>query len=409
MGSARPDESVYLSQSNPYRPAILNLADSRAYLERIGLDADWATQQPSLDLLTKLSVAHHLSVPFDTSALHVPLDAWSKRDASRLGMRHGPGMQLGEPNFERIVSRRHGGFCYALNPLFASLLRGVSSRTRASQRLYSHSSLPDSRYFLARLRLSRQRSRRSGLLAPREGPAGSGLSVELRAYLAGHSGWFHGLADHVRRAQNTHVALIVDWRDSNARYLVDVGFGGGGPPYPIQLQDAATAPSLSTCESFMLREQQMPVDDTAAFPDPPMGWTLYRRVVPVGAAIPDHTAAESVPDSYWTPCIHFSLATMAPEDTLMGNLFNCTSENAAFTNVFVVSRLLPNGGRQTLCRGIPAVDASAPQDGTSYVKLYTKDSLKGEEYDIAWIPFDNRSIGRVLEENFGFSLELRQP
>ncbi|POY70181.1 hypothetical protein BMF94_6764 [Rhodotorula taiwanensis] len=361
MGSARPDESVYLSQSNPYRPAILNLADSRAYLERIGLEADWATQQPSIDLLTKLSVAHHLSVPFDTSALHVPLDAWSKRDASRLGMRHGPGMQLGEPNFERIVSRRHGGFCYALNPLFASLLRGFGFRvSEVAARVYLH----------------------------------RGKDPQEAGYL-----W----------SCNTHVALIVDWRDSNARYLVDVGFGGGGPPYPIQLQDAATAPSLSTCESFMLREQQMPVDDTAAFPDPPMGWTLYRRVVPVGAAIPDHTAAESVPDSYWTPCIHFSLATMAPEDTLMGNLFNCTSENAAFTNVFVVSRLLPNGGRQTLCRGIPAVDASAPQDGTSYAKLYTKDSLKGEEYDIAWIPFDNRSIGRVLEENFGFSLELRQP
>lgn len=213
-----------------------------------------------------------------------------------------------------------------------------------------------------------------------------------------------GLTEKVN-PQNTHVALIVDWKDSNRRYLVDVGFGGGGPPYPIPLKDGETAASISKSESFLLREEQMPVDKAhPIMHDPPAGWTLYRRIVPAGAIIDDHSDAESVPDSYWTPCIHFSLASMTPEDTMMGNHFNCTHDRAGFTGVFVVSRLLKNGGRQTLCRGIPAIDAGAPEDGSAYAKLYSKDSIKGEEYGIEWIPYNVKSIGEVLVDKFGFTL-----
>ncbi|GAA5862198.1 hypothetical protein JCM3774_004819 [Rhodotorula dairenensis] len=354
---SQPDESVYLSESSPPRPACLNVADSQAYLERIKLDKELASQPASHDLLSKLSVAHHLSVPFDTSALHVPLDAWSKRDDRRLGVKEGPGVELGKSNFERIVKRRHGGFCYSQNPLFASLLRGFGFRI---------SEVP------ARVFMNRGKD-------PKE---------------AGYA-W----------SCNTHVALIVDWEGSDGRYLVDVGFGGGGPAWPIPLRDGQTGPSVSRSESFLLREEQMPVGEGhPIMHDPPAGWTLYRRIVPAGAVIPDHTEAESVPDSYWTPCIHFSLASMTPEDTLMGNHFNCTHDSAGFARVFVVSRLLENGGRQTLSRGIPAIDAGAPSDGTLYAKLYTKDSIKGEEYDVEWIPYDVKSIGKVLEEQFGFTL-----
>lgn len=355
--SARPQESIYLSESSPPRAASLNLGDTEDYLERIHLDKQVASETPSYDLLSKLSVAHHLAVPFDTSALHVPLEAWAKRDERRLGVKEGPGVELGKANFDRIVKRRHGGFCYSQNPLFASLLRGFGFRVSE---------------VAARVFMNRGKD-------PRE---------------AGYA-W----------SCNTHVALIVDWKDSNRRYLVDVGFGGGGPPYPIPLKDGETAASISKSESFLLREEQMPVDKAhPIMHDPPAGWTLYRRIVPAGAIIDDHSDAESVPDSYWTPCIHFSLASMTPEDTMMGNHFNCTHDRAGFTGVFVVSRLLKNGGRQTLCRGIPAIDAGAPEDGSAYAKLYSKDSIKGEEYGIEWIPYNVKSIGEVLVDKFGFTL-----
>ncbi|BGP53801.1 hypothetical protein JCM8202_005574 [Rhodotorula sphaerocarpa] len=357
MAGQRPQESAYMTSSWGEQPrlATLDLSDSEQYLRRIGLDAGLATLPPSLDLLDKLSVAHHLAVPFDTSALHVPLEAWAKEEGD-LALRQGPGVQLGRANFERIVERRHGGFCYAQNPLFASLLRGFGFRV----------SEVAARVFMNR-----------------------GKDPKVAGY---------------RWNFNTHVALIVDWEGCDGRYVCDVGFGGGGPPHPIPLENGATAPSISTSEAFMLREETMPVDNRRFTPDPPSGWTLYRRVVPPGVSIPDHRQAETVPNSFWTPCFHFSLATMAIEDTMMGNLFNCTNDAAAFVHIFVVSRLLPNGGRQSLCRGIPAMDAEAPDDDRPYAKLYTKDSVNGEEYDIDWIPFDVQSIGQVLKETFGFKL-----
>ncbi|MBZ6370428.1 MAG: arylamine N-acetyltransferase [Microbacterium hominis] len=130
--SARPQESTYLSESSPPRAASLNLVDTEDYLERIHLGKQVASEPPSYDLLSKLSVAHHLAVPFDTSALHVPLEAWAERDGRQLGVKEGPGVELGKANFDRIVKRRHGGFCYSQNPLFASLLRGAYRKRRFS-------------------------------------------------------------------------------------------------------------------------------------------------------------------------------------------------------------------------------------------------------------------------------------
>lgn len=400
MAGQRPQKSAYMTSSWGEQPrlATLDLSDSEQYLRRIGLDAGLATLPPSLDLLDKLSVAHHLAVPFDTSALHVPLEAWAKEEGD-LALRQGPGVQLGRANFERIVERRHGGFCYAQNPLFASLLRGAFERSGCS---CDSAGLP------------------ADLLRTRTGFGFRVSEVAARVFMnrgkdpkvAGYRWNFVNTAPRPPLefqltgcpAQNTHVALIVDWEGCDGRYVCDVGFGGGGPPHPIPLENGATAPSISTSEAFMLREETMPVDNRRFTPDPPAGWTLYRRVVPPGVSIPDHRQAETVPNSFWSPCFHFSLATMAIEDTMMGNLFNCTNDAAAFVHIFVVSRLLPNGGRQSLCRGIPAMDAEAPDDGRPYAKLYTKDSVNGEEYDIDWIPFDVQSIGQVLKETFGFKL-----
>jgi N-hydroxyarylamine O-acetyltransferase len=79
--------------------------DRQAYLERIGYAGALA---PTLETLRGLHRAHLLTVPFENLDIpHRPIVL----DEARL--------------FEKIVTRRRGGFCYELNGLFAWLLRDL--------------------------------------------------------------------------------------------------------------------------------------------------------------------------------------------------------------------------------------------------------------------------------------------
>ena len=112
-------ESLYFSLEDPLRLATLSQTDAAAYLQRISLDPSLLSEAPSLELLAKLQLAHLLAVPFDTSSLHLSGD-WDSIEPIQLAS--GPGMQLGEKNFKRIVEGKGGGFCFSLNSVFASLL-----------------------------------------------------------------------------------------------------------------------------------------------------------------------------------------------------------------------------------------------------------------------------------------------
>ncbi|HET9210774.1 MAG TPA: arylamine N-acetyltransferase [Thermoanaerobaculia bacterium] len=80
--------------------------DVAAYLERIGYRGPL---DPTAETLRRLHLAHLYSVPFENLSIH-----W------------GEPIQLdGEALFEKIVTRRRGGFCYELNGLFATLLRAL--------------------------------------------------------------------------------------------------------------------------------------------------------------------------------------------------------------------------------------------------------------------------------------------
>lgn len=80
--------------------------DIQAYLQRI----DYAG---SVDLtvrtLRELQVAHLLAVPFENLSIHSQEPIVLTDDAL----------------FDKIVTRRRGGFCYELNGLFAALLRSL--------------------------------------------------------------------------------------------------------------------------------------------------------------------------------------------------------------------------------------------------------------------------------------------
>ena len=80
--------------------------DTQAYLQRINYTG---SLDPTAETLRQLQVAHLRTVPFENLSIHssepIVLDD--------------------EALFDKIVSRRRGGFCYELNGLFAALLRAL--------------------------------------------------------------------------------------------------------------------------------------------------------------------------------------------------------------------------------------------------------------------------------------------
>ena len=131
----RPELSIYLSTATPPQLATLKLPDTVAYLERIGLPASTADLPSSLSLLAKLSFAHQTTTPYGSSSLHVTAAEWEE-PSTAIVLGDGQGMEMGRGNFERIVLRRGGGHCIALNPLFASLLRGFRGLGTGSEDEY---------------------------------------------------------------------------------------------------------------------------------------------------------------------------------------------------------------------------------------------------------------------------------
>jgi len=76
------------------------------YLQRINYQGPVS---PTAETLRQLQVAHLQSVPFENLSIHAKE----------------PIILNDEALFEKIVTRRRGGFCYELNGLFAALLRDL--------------------------------------------------------------------------------------------------------------------------------------------------------------------------------------------------------------------------------------------------------------------------------------------
>jgi N-hydroxyarylamine O-acetyltransferase len=78
--------------------------DVQPYLDRIEYSGPL---EPHFEMLRQLHLAHLLHVPFENLSIHS----------------HEPIVLNDTALFEKIVTRRRGGFCYELNGLFAALLR----------------------------------------------------------------------------------------------------------------------------------------------------------------------------------------------------------------------------------------------------------------------------------------------
>ena len=85
--------------------------DRDAYLGRIGYRGG---REPNAVNLAALVRAHRLAVPYET------LDLWRRRRTT---------LQL-EEIYDKIVTRRRGGYCFELNGLFAWLLLELGYNVR---------------------------------------------------------------------------------------------------------------------------------------------------------------------------------------------------------------------------------------------------------------------------------------
>ena len=125
--------------------------DTRAYLDRIGYRGPLT---PTAETLRALQVAHLQTVPFENLSIHA----------------RQPIVLDDESLFDKVVTRRRGGFCYELNGLFAALLRALGFRVTM---------------------LSAAAARADGTFGP----------------------------------EFDHMALLVTLLDEGERWLADVGFG----------------------------------------------------------------------------------------------------------------------------------------------------------------------------------------
>ena len=88
------------------------LQDIDAYLERIGIST---ARNPSREFLDELIDAHQRTVPFENLEMFEQCHAPSLAKADL---------------FDKIVTRRRGGYCFELNGLFFSLLQGLGFDAR---------------------------------------------------------------------------------------------------------------------------------------------------------------------------------------------------------------------------------------------------------------------------------------
>ena len=77
------------------------------YLERINFEGE---AKPDVETLTRLVWAHHITVPFEN------LDVC---DANLV-----PNLNI-DALFEKVITRRRGGYCFEMNAIFAALLKAV--------------------------------------------------------------------------------------------------------------------------------------------------------------------------------------------------------------------------------------------------------------------------------------------
>ena len=98
---------------NPYELLYAPLPDVDAYLERIGFQGE---ASPDVETLNRLIRCHMENVPFEN------IDVYYSKQAPSLEI---PAL------WDKMITRRRGGYCFELNGMFGWLLRELGFKTAA--------------------------------------------------------------------------------------------------------------------------------------------------------------------------------------------------------------------------------------------------------------------------------------
>ncbi|KAJ7618513.1 arylamine N-acetyltransferase 1 [Roridomyces roridus] len=342
-----------------FAQTTLNRQDAAAYLDRINLPASLLDSPPSLELLSTVFLAHLEQIPKDTSPLHVPESQWSGPSTPvNLGSALADGMPLGSRAFDRIVHEHKGAYCFAINATFAGLLRtfGFTVSELGARACRSLGNDP----------------------------------------LTHADGWYWGTL--------THEVLVAGWEGSADRYLVDAAWGPWNLALPIKLTtDPAgeTILGLNEFEAYRLVFEELPVSPNRVKPlDVIPGYTLYRRIAPVGTP---HTLPIT-PNSpgYWSPIFHFHLSSLGLSDFMLLNHFSATHGLATFTPFWLVTRLIPGGkgARRSM------MYAEKAGDEARRAKVYTTGGPEAqgsdEGRDVEWVDMETGPLKEYLSRELGY-------
>ncbi|GAA6059264.1 hypothetical protein JCM10212_006657 [Sporobolomyces blumeae] len=328
---------------SPQQLGKLNRADALAYLSRIGVPSDVIDSRPSLALLRQLQSRHMLTVPFESTTVHVK--DWGALDAP-IELGGGELVPLAEPGFRRVVDLRRGGYCFLLNGNFACLLRYFGFRVSEC---------------LAKVNMVRK--------DPDE------FGVEWEAL--------------------SHQVSIVDWSGSETRYLSDVGFGGG-PAHPMAMIDGTEVRSIPSDDVFRLtRHESLPYASRSDLPDQAPTWVVSRRQ--------SKSTADGDTTEIDVPQYAFALLSTSFRDVKALNWYQSTNAEAVFNRLFLASILDEKGERTTLSYHEGSVDEA----GEKAARLTTtRLRSRGGDDEVLTTRFVKMTVGAVrdvLEREFGMS------
>ena len=232
----------------------------QSYCRRIGLEAP---PSPSAEGLLAVQAAHRQSIPFENLDVRLGRAIPTDRDAI----------------FDKLVTRRRGGFCFEHNVLMSEMLEAMG--------------MPN-RILLARVIFG-------------DPPAIPPL---------------------------THCLLLVDI--AGKAMIADGGFGGTYCP-PMALADGAQATSGDGAQHRLRRIGEPESPHPLLHRSLPGEWLLERMGPPETSDGRGRSAAE------WESQYAFDLAETAAADLVMGSHFASTHPAARHVNCHVASRVLPDG------------------------------------------------------------------
>ncbi|GAA95028.1 uncharacterized protein L969DRAFT_51814 [Mixia osmundae IAM 14324] len=309
-----------------------------AYLDRIGLPPSIIDDPPTLATLNTLQSAHLLSVPFETTGIHLAELDPSNADRP-IALREGEGY-LSKLDFcyTRVVQQRRGGFCFVLNTLFSALLRSWPTPFRVSD-------------------------------------------VGARTYLNRHqdpTGLDYAWTPF------SHFVMLVEVSDRrDTRFLADVGFGGGAADYAVPLDTDETVSSIAGNYKYRMKKEKLPGHDVEQLPDMPEGYTLWRYF----------PARDGESKSYWSPAYHLHAISLTPIDFEVANHYMATHKEQRFVNLLVASILHRNGNRTSLLW-----EASTEQPCT----LVEREGLTGQVVKETQVEKTYGAVWHVLRDTFHF-------